>query len=1017
MRRRTTASRALQLLAAGSATLSCGCADGVGLAWALAVLLGGAVMVSTAVSLVLLRKLASRGAASGGAPAGDGEPRLSVRSAVEHAIEMSPTLLLTIVNGRVEHFNTACEQLSGHTRASVRGRRVEEVLVPESHRETFVKLLAEPLNTGRLAQPIRVPWMTRDGRRRVIEWRHFLYERSPITTALLASGVDITERLESERELVTLRAYINATFHAGPFAIITLDRDGTVIDANSAALQMWGAEVAPERKPPLNLRRELQDEGFNAVLARAFAGDPAEVETRSLPTSEGKDGFFHIHAVPMVKSSGELFGVSIICHDHTAQSLAEQALRESEERYRFLMDNLREMFIVVQDGRFSYVSEGSRKLLGYDPAELHGKSLIGSVSPEHREAVRGVLAAGLREGQTTETAQEFQMLTRDNQRVWVELRPQLATWQGRTAIIGVLTDIMERHRADEKLRFQGAILDQMTDWVSVTDLEGRVTFVSPALERALGYSPEELLGSTIGSLYRRFVTSGPSPDEVREHFHEQDRWQGIYTLRTKDGADTTADLSVSAMRDRTGRAVAYILLCRDVTAQMSLEAQLRQAQKMEAVGQLAGGIAHDFNNILVAIKGYSQLAAAQLDDDHPIRGDLLQVDQAASRAAELTRQLLAFSKRQAATPRAVDLHELTANFGRMLRRMIGEHVALRFEPRAEARTVLIDPNQVELILMNLVVNARDAMPDGGCITIQTRNVVADAEYCRTNTWARPGTYLVLSVSDTGVGMSSEVREKVFEPFFTTKELGQGTGLGLATVYGIVNQNHGFIELQSQPGEGTTFTLYVPTDSQQPTALVEPPPVTASTGTETILLAEDEEPVLRLASRVLSQAGYRVLTARNGREAIHQFEAHEGEVDLLLFDVVMPEVGGKEAYDAIRAKQPEILTLFCSGYSVGDIHTDFVVHEGIHLLVKPYSPAELLGRVRSLLDRRPDGRQTDGERMQQQKDQAPPDEPDEPDESNKPNDINEIDGSEKQPAKAGVPVVKAANAATRRHEEA
>lgn len=387
----------------------------------------------------------------------------------------------------------------------------------------------------------------------------------------------------------------------------------------------------------------------------------------------------------------------------------------------------------------------------------------------------------------------------------------------------------------------------------------------------------------------------------------------------------------------------------DVTKLKRLEKQLLQAQKMEAIGQLAGGVAHDFNNILQAINGYTELAQYALDTAHPAMSSLEEISKAAGRATKLVSQLLAFSRRQIIEPTHLDLNEVIGNLIGMLERIIGEHIRLVFIPGHQIGSVRADRTMIEQVLLNLSVNARDAMPEGGRLTIETENVLFDSEYCEQNPWAKRGRYLLLSVTDTGCGMDTSTLERVFEPFFTTKNAGKGTGLGLSMVYGIIRQHEGMVRAYSEVGKGTTFKVYLPISGRPVESVgtkIENLPVG---GTETILVAEDDASLRDLARQTLERSGYNVLLAVNGAEALELFQKSTVRVSLLLLDVVMPELGGREVFDKIHADYPHLPVLFASGYSENAIHTNFVLQEGMKLLRKPYNTADLLHAVRNALD--------------------------------------------------------------------
>jgi nitrogen-specific signal transduction histidine kinase/CheY-like chemotaxis protein len=400
-----------------------------------------------------------------------------------------------------------------------------------------------------------------------------------------------------------------------------------------------------------------------------------------------------------------------------------------------------------------------------------------------------------------------------------------------------------------------------------------------------------------------------------------------------------------------GRA-ARLVLATDVTERRQLENQLRQAHKMEAVGQLAGGIAHDFNNLLTVILGYSDVVLNKLSADHRLCEEVHEIRKAGERAAALTGQLLAFSRMQVLLPQVIDLNEVVTHVYKMLRRLIGEDIDLRTVCAPATGRVKADQGQLEQVLMNLAVNARDAMPEGGVLTIGTRNAEVDASYAREHVPMEPGSYVMLSVSDTGTGMDAKTKGRIFEPFFTTKEKGKGTGLGLATVYGIVKQSGGFIWASSEPGHGTSFEIYLPRVDEKAGVAAgygAPQAREGVGGTETVLLVEDEEGVRRLAREVLEAHGYTVLEASGWQSALGLADSHGGPIHLLLTDVVMPEMGGPEVASRLSALRPAIKVLYMSGYTNYAVFHRGLLDAGIAFLQKPFSPDELARRVRELLD--------------------------------------------------------------------
>jgi signal transduction histidine kinase/ActR/RegA family two-component response regulator len=471
----------------------------------------------------------------------------------------------------------------------------------------------------------------------------------------------------------------------------------------------------------------------------------------------------------------------------------------------------------------------------------------------------------------------------------------------------------------------------------------------------LGYTREELLRLSV-----REIDAQLSSEEIEARLHQilMDRFAIFSTRhRRKDGVLIDVEISASYLPIGEGRVITFI---RDISERhraeeerRRLEAQLQQAQKMEAVGQLTGGVAHDFNNLLQVINAGTDLALADLASDHPARPVLLEVTQAGGRAADLVRQLLVFSRRQIMRPEALDLNAVVEEVLRLIQRIIGEHIQLVWSPGTEVGTVCADRGMVEQTLMNLCVNGRDAMADGGVLSVSTQPVSIDADFCTEHPWAEQGSYVRLSVQDTGCGMDAQTMSHIFEPFYSTKEEGKGSGLGLSTVYGIVKQHRGLIHATSSPGSGALFEVYWPV-SDGPVTVAAPATATECRGgIETILVAEDDEVVRGLSHRILTAGGYTVLVASDGEEAVRLFEAHQSEIDLVLLDAVMPRMGGREAYDRMRALRPGIPALFASGYSESAIHRNFVLEAGLELLQKPYTREPLLRAVRSVLDRKQD----------------------------------------------------------------
>jgi PAS domain S-box-containing protein len=508
----------------------------------------------------------------------------------------------------------------------------------------------------------------------------------------------------------------------------------------------------------------------------------------------------------------------------------------------------------------------------------------------------------------------------------------------------------ERKAVDEALERSQTryreLVENIEDVVYSLDAEGRVEFINPAIERVYGFTPEEVIGRS----FLEFMHPDDVPGLVASFGRDLSGVVEPYECRGFDREGRVRYVrTTSRVRLEEGRPAGVDGVMVDLTESRGLREQLEMSQRLEAVGRLAGGVAHDFNNLLSVIISYSEFAAEALREGDPVRADLLEIRKAGDRAATLTRQLLAFSRRQVLEPRVLDLNEVVGGIEGLLRRLLGEDVEIAFHPAEGLDTVLADPGQIEQVLMNLAINARDAMPEGGRLTIETANVELDEDYAARHVSVLPGRYVLLSVTDTGRGMDAEVRERLFEPFFTTKETGKGTGLGLSTCYGIVKQSGGNIWVYSEPGQGTTFKVYLPRVDAPATGVTRRSPVTMARGTETVLLVEDECSVRSLSERILRSAGYEVLAASNGGEALLLFEKHASGIDLLLTDVVMPRVSGRELAERLIGLRPGLKVLYMSGYTDDAIVHHGVLDPGTHFVGKPFSSADLTRKVREVLD--------------------------------------------------------------------
>ncbi|PYP33925.1 MAG: hybrid sensor histidine kinase/response regulator [Gemmatimonadetes bacterium] len=511
----------------------------------------------------------------------------------------------------------------------------------------------------------------------------------------------------------------------------------------------------------------------------------------------------------------------------------------------------------------------------------------------------------------------------------------------------------EQARAQEQLRQSEAryrtLVDGVRDVIFALAPDGTIASLNPAFETITGFPRDEWLGRP----FEQLVHSDDLPlalELLSGVARGEPRPVNQFRIRTRKGDYRMGEFAATPQY-REGQLASILGIGRDVTERLSLEQQLRQAQKMEAVGRLAGGVAHDFNNILTAITGYADLLLEDLGTTDRRRDDIAEIRKAAERAAGLTRQLLAFSRQQVMQVRVLDLNDVVADTQNMLGRLLGEDIALvtRLDPALGA--VKADPGQLEQVIMNLAVNARDAMPGGGKLTIETANAELDDTYVREHFPARPGSYVMLAVSDTGTGMSDEVQSHLFEPFFTTKEKGKGTGLGLATVYGIVKQSGGYIWVYTEPGHGTTFKIYLPRVAGAPAQRASGPKASpVGAGTETVLLAEDEAAVRAVARHALERQGYTVLEASSGEAALDLAERHSGRIHLLLTDVIMPGMNGRALALRLSELRPDLRVVYMSGYTEEAITRHGVLEPGLTYVQKPFTPEGLARKVREVLDR-------------------------------------------------------------------
>ncbi len=799
---------------------------------------------------------------------------------------------------------------------------------------------------------------------------------------------DQAHREESKRLQVVIqrgKREWELTFDSVPDPMFLLDEQCLVKRANRAATRILGLEFAQLiGKPCYEVLHASPEPGADCPHKRMLQTGKEErgdlEETRL-----GK--FFDVTTTPLYDRDGVLRGSVHVMRDITDRKRAEDALKASENRYRGLfedspislaledfsavkqfIDHLRESGVNDVEAYFKgrrgavkrcaalvKVIDVNRATLELYEAESKDRLLRGldaAFTEESYDALRQELIA-ISKGETsceTETIGRTKSGKTRNFAVKWSVAPGYEDTLARVFVS--VMDITARKGAENALRESERrfreLVKNATYGIYHSTVEGKFIDVNPALVAMLGYGSEaELLAlNPSADLYWDPGQRGRLVEEQRQ----TGRLRGVEVeWKRKDGKPITVRLSGRAMRDKQGTVEGFEVIAEDVTERRALEKQLRQAQKFEAIGQLAGGVAHDFNNVVGAMMGWADLGLLEAPAESRLRSCFEKIRDQARRAAGLTRQLLAFARRQVLQPRSINLNQTAADVVSLLEKVLGAHIEVKTVLAPDLEAVRADPTHIEQVLMNLCVNARDAMPRGGRLVIETRNVSFTQEDCQRRGFGKPGSYVLLAVSDTGVGMDAATLERIFEPFFTTKEVGKGTGLGLSVVYGIVKQHDGFINVYSEPGRGSTFSIYLPASAQIAGEAEQTKIEPVQGGSETILLAEDHEGVRDMSREMLARLGYQVLLAADGEEAVQMVEAHRDRIDLVLLDVVLPKLSGPEAYARICAMKPDVAVILTTGYTAEAPQLNDVAGKGVAILQKPYCPDDLARKVRETLD--------------------------------------------------------------------
>jgi PAS domain S-box-containing protein len=725
--------------------------------------------------------------------------------------------------------------------------------------------------------------------------------------------------------------------------------DGTITGWNPAAQRLYGytaAEAVGQNITLLVPNERLSE--IRDALRRIGWGERFEHNETVRRRKDGSLIEVSIGISPIKSSSGTIIGISKVVRDITESNKTRQVLRQQTEELRHVFETSQDL-IMVMDGRgfLVQISPSCEAILGYRPDEMIGRSGVDFIHPEHLEKARDEMRAA-RQGLRPKMS-DTRCMHKDGREVWLSW---LGTWSRpakRFFFVG--RDMTESRRSQETLReseqLARGIIETALDAFIQTDVRGIILDWNTQAENLLGWRRDEACGKNAFDLMGR--PGGPLKTGLQgflasaDHVVRNPRRE--LQIRRRDGTEITVELSIAALKTRDG--FVFNAFIRDLTERIAAEERIRQAEKMEAIGQLTGGIAHDFNNILTVITGTIEILADAVKAEPQLAAITRMIDEAASRGADLTQHLLAFARKQPLEPKITDVNTLIIDTAKLLQRTLGEHVEIESVFEDETCPAIVDPNQLVTAILNLALNARDAMPDGGKLIIETGFVILDEQYVRTQGDVRPGRYAMIAVSDTGTGIPAAIRDKVFNPFFTSKGPGKGTGLGLSMVYGFVKQSAGHITIYSEEGNGTTIKMYLPPAmGALPAAEPAPAPVVEG-GHETILVVEDDMLVRNYVLTQLHSLGYVTLDAANATEAL--LLARNGQpFDLLFTDVIMPGMNGRQLADEMARIRPGLKVLFTSGYTENAIIHHGRLDEGVLLLAKPYRKSDMAIMIRKAL---------------------------------------------------------------------
>ena len=869
------------------------------------------------------------------------EARFDRITSLAARIFKTPIALISLVDEQRQwfksHYGTAVRQTAREISFCTHAIEGDQVLVvPDATLDP--RFAASPLVTGEphIRFYAGAPLITAAGYRLGTLCLIDRAARDPLTpdqeanlTDLAAMVVDQLELRLAEGERTEAQKLLASVFESAAGGISVTDERGCYVQINPAYCRLLGYEASNLIGRPFY--DFLEPAGEAAAAHAGFMAGESEMPAHwRMRRKDGAIIDVYVSSSRLVLDDGRRFRVASVT-DVTPLKQAEEALRESHRRVTRILESITDAFFTVdKDWRFVYLNAEAERMIG---GNLVGTSLYdrfpkgeeNRFAPRYEEAMKW---------QTPVHFEEFS----PRMNAWLEVH----VYPSPDSCSVYLRDVTQPHKGQQQLAQLASIIEFSDDAIVGMTVDGAITSWNADAGRIYGYAAEEMIGKSV-SILAPLARAGEVA-EFYEALERGERSQAVETTRVrKDGRQVPVSLTLSAIRDTHGGIIGISSIARDITERKRLEEQLLHSQKMEAVALLAGGVAHDFNNLLTVILGYCRLLLVELEGDTPAREYAEEVLQAAERASALTSQLLAFSRRQVSQPRVVDLNEAVRSMDKILRRTLGEDIELVTVRGENLGYVKVDPGQMEQMIANLALNARDAMPKGGKLTIETANVVLDDAYRRQHPQVRPGPYVMLAVSDTGSGMPQDVQRRMFEPFFTTKSQGKGTGLGLSIIHGIVKQSGGEIWVYSEPEKGTTIKVYLPRVACEQAAAKPQAREEIPRGSETVLLVEDETPVRKLVSTMLRRQGYTVLAAGDGSEAIGICNSHEGRIHVLVTDVVMPGMAGPDLAHAVGLLRPNLKVLFMSGYTDRAAVRHKMIEADANFLQKPFCGATTRGR--------------------------------------------------------------------------